>query len=114
MASVIGKWIFCGAFAGALTLLSSGAFAGDPQFSGAPVQEDAYNAVLASLARMSETVDVRFSGRLAYLDPYNATLAAAGLPSTATAALAEFATSYAFASDYPGPRVWEGLNGSDK
>jgi hypothetical protein len=114
MASVIGKWIFCGACAGALTLLSPGAFAADPQFSGAPVHEDAYNAVLAGLARMSDTLDARFSGRLAYLDPYNATLAAAGLPSTATAALAEFATTYAFASDYPGPAVWESVNRSDK
>ena len=64
--------------------------------------------------RACQKPSMSVSAAAAYLDPYNATLAAAGLPSTATAALAEFATSYAFASDYPALAFGEGLNGSDK
>lgn len=110
MARMVGKIVLSGVAAATLTLLSSGAFALDTEFSAAPVFADRYNAILAESVPPSEAMDVRFSGRLTLLDPYNATLLPAVLSSTATQAMEEFAASYAFAPDYPGPRVWEEVN----
>ena len=109
MANIVGKTMAYGAVAATLaTAVSSSAFAVDPEFSGPPVYGDPYNAMLAATVPPSEALDVRFSGRLVYLDPYNATLAAGVLSSIRTVAVEDLSTSYAFAPDYQGPRLWEG------
>jgi hypothetical protein len=113
MANIVGKTMVWGALATTLAA-SSAAFAVDSEFSGPPVTSDPYNAMLAATAPPSVVVDVQFTGRLLYLDPYNATLAAAVVPSIRTVAVEDLLTSYAFAPDYQGPRLWEGPISFDK
>jgi hypothetical protein len=109
MANIVGKAMVCGVVAATLVAaMSPAAFAVDPEFSGPVVYGDPYNAMLAATVPPSEAVDVRFSGRLVYLDPYNATLAATVLSSIRTVAVEDLSTSYAFAPDFQGPRLWEG------
>jgi hypothetical protein len=113
MANIVGKTMVFGALATTLAA-SSPALAVDSDFSGPPIAGDPYNAMLAATVPPSVVVDVQFTGRLLYLDPYNATLATAVAPSIRTVAVEDLLTSYAFAPDYQGPRLWEGPISFDK
>jgi hypothetical protein len=95
-----------------------------PQFGGAPVQLDPYNASVSAVTGPSEadcrlwrscvdslvqidTVYQRFSSPPVYVDGYNETLTSVAL-SVAEAAVTDAKMSYALAPGYSGPRVWEG------
>jgi hypothetical protein len=114
MAEISMKAVAWGAVTASLALTSSAALALEPQFAGAAVFADPYNVTLSATMLTSEGTDARFSGRPAALDPYNARLASMLLSTTSVPALQAFADSYAFAADYQGPRIWEGLTWSDK
>jgi hypothetical protein len=109
MANIVAKTLVSGALAAGLAAaLPSSAMADHPQLSGAPINVDPYNTMLAATVPPSAAFDVRFSGRLIYLDPYNASLAAGILSSVRTVVLDGLYTSYAFAPGSGGPRLWEG------
>jgi hypothetical protein len=134
VANLIGKAVVGGAVAATLTAFapaSAQTVVTHPEFGGAPVRFDPYNASLAVVVVPSETVcqlwhacvealdqiDTvyqRFSGAPVYLDGYNETLTMVALSVAEAAAVADPRTSYALAPGYTGPRVWEGLITPDK
>lgn len=133
MGHMLGKAAVGGAVAATLAAFSpvSGqTIIAHPQFGGAPVQLDAYNASLAVVATPSETacqlwhacvaafetdtVYQRFNGPPVFVDAYNATLTTAALSVAEAAVVVDPKTSYALAPGYNGPRVWEGPISPDK
>ena|SRR5436190_7684672 len=134
VANLTGKAVVGGAFAAILAAFapaSAQTVVTHPQFGGAPVQLDPYNGSLAVVAAPSEavcqlwrscvgsldqigTVYQQFSGPPIFLDGYNETLTTAALSVAEAAAVADPRTSYALASGYTGPRVWEGPITPDK
>lgn len=127
MGNMLGKAVVGGAvavtLAGFMPVLAETVIA-YPQFSGAPVRVDPYNASLAVVIAPSEaecrlwrscmgsldqidTVYQRFSSPPVYIDAYNETLTTTAV-NLVDAALTDAKMSYALAPGFSGPRVWEG------
>jgi hypothetical protein len=127
VANMLGKAVVGGAvaatLAGFIPVLAQTVIA-YPQFGGAPVQLDPYNASVSAVTGPSEadcrlwrscvdslvqidTVYQRFSSPPVYVDGYNETLTSVAL-SVAEAAVTDAKMSYALAPGYSEPRVWEG------
>lgn len=127
MANMLGKAVVGGTVAATLAAfmpVSAQTVIAYPQFGGAPVQLDPYNASVSAVTGPSEadcrlwrscvdslvqidTVYQRFSSPPVYVDGYNETLTSVAL-SVAEAAVTDAKMSYALAPGYSGPRVWEG------
>ena len=127
MANMLGKAVVGGAVAVTLAgfiPVSAQTVIAYPQFGGAPVQLDPYNASVVAVTGPSEadcrlwrscvgsldqidTVYQRFSSPPVYIDGYNETLTTVAM-SVAEAAVTDAKMSYALAPGYSGPRVWEG------
>jgi hypothetical protein len=127
VANMLGKAVVGGTVAATLAAfmpVSAQTVIAYPQFGGAPVQLDPYNASVSAVTGPSEadcrlwrscvdslvqidTVYQRFSSPPVYVDGYNETLTSVAL-SVAEAAVTDAKMSYALAPGYSGPRVWEG------
>jgi hypothetical protein len=127
VANLLGKAVVGGTVAATLAAfmpVSAQTVIAYPQFGGAPVQLDPYNASVSAVTGPSEadcrlwrscveslvqidTVYQRFSSPPVYVDGYNETLTSVAL-SVAEAAVTDAKMSYALAPGYSGPRVWEG------
>jgi hypothetical protein len=126
VANMLGKAVVSGTVAATLTgfmPVSAQTVMTSPQFTGAPVQVDPYNASVAAVGKSSEaecrlwrscvgsldqidTVYQRFSSLPVYIDAYNETLTTVAF-NVLEAAVSDAMKSYALAPGFSGPRVWE-------